>query len=206
MPERKKRTYDSENRQIQAAQTKQRILTAAKDLFQSEGFDAVTIDKLAQASSVAVPTIYALFQSKRGVLRALMSQALPEEQKHALLEEASDKPAKDRIYIAAKISRQMYDAEHALMDIFQSASVIAPEFKALEIEREQSRYERLEQTVKTLAKEKSLQKGLTVKKARDILWTFTGRDMYRMLVMERGWTSDEYEKWLAQLLVNTLIS
>ena len=45
----------------------------------------------------------------------------------------------------------------------------------------------------------------SIKKARDILWAFTGRDMYRMLVMEQGWTSDEYEKWLAQLLATTLI-
>jgi hypothetical protein len=40
---------------------------------------------------------------------------------------------------------------------------------------------------------------------RDILWVFIGRDIYRMLVIEQGWTSEEYEKWLAELLVNTLI-
>jgi hypothetical protein len=29
--------------------------------------------------------------------------------------------------------------------------------------------------------------------------------MYRMFVVEQGWTSEEYEKWLAQLLIKTLI-
>ncbi len=43
-----------------------------------------------------------------------------------------------------------------------------------------------------------------VSKARDILWAFTGRDMYRMFVIEQGWTSEEYETWLAQLLVKML--
>ncbi len=56
-----------------------------------------------------------------------------------------------------------------------------------------------------MMKEKILAKGLTLQKARDILWTLTGRDMYRMLVIERGWTSDEYEKWLAQILVKSLL-
>ena len=36
-------------------------------------------------------------------------------------------------------------------------------------------------------------KGLVMAKAHDILWAFTGRDMYRMLVIEQGWSSDEYE-------------
>ena len=51
----------------------------------------------------------------------------------------------------------------------------------------------------------SLANGLEVSKARDILWAFTGRDMYRMFVVEQGWSSDEYETWLAQLLVKTLM-
>jgi hypothetical protein len=32
-----------------------------------------------------------------------------------------------------------------------------------------------------------------------------GRDMYRMFVIEQGWTSDEYETWRAQLLMKTLV-
>jgi hypothetical protein len=33
---------------------------------------------------------------------------------------------------------------------------------------------------------------------------FTGRDIYRMFVLERGWTSDAYEEWLANTLIQTL--
>jgi hypothetical protein len=29
--------------------------------------------------------------------------------------------------------------------------------------------------------------------------------MYRMFVVEQGWSSDEYEKWLAQWLIHSLI-
>jgi hypothetical protein len=45
--------------------------------------------------------------------------------------------------------------------------------------------------------DEALPKGLSLSQARDILWGFTGRDIYRMFVIERGWTSEEYEKWLA---------
>ena len=206
MQNRKKRIYNSETRDAQAAQTRDRILAAAKKFFQFEGFECVTIEKLAQEAEVSMPTIYSLFQSKRGILRALMDQALPSDQFEALIQVAEqEKSAQGLLAISAKIARQMYDAERAQMDIFRGASVLAPEFKELEKERELRRYNRQEKTFKLIVKEKSLVKGLSLSKARDVLWAFTGRDMYRMLVVEQGWTSEEYEKWLAQLLITTLI-
>lgn len=206
MSKQKKRTYRSETRLAQAEQTRNRILASAKNLFESEGFENVTIDKIAREAEVSAPTIYAIFQSKRGILRALMDEALPTEQYLALIEEEKEEnSAKARLVIAAKIARQMYDAERAQMEIFRGASVLSPEFKELENERESRRYKRLEKAIKRMAKEKHLLKGLSLAKAHDILWMFTGRDMYRMLVVERGWTSDIYERWLSQLLIKTLI-
>ena len=202
----KKRPYRSVARNAQAAQTRGRILAAAKNLFESEGFECVTIEKIAQAADVSIPTIYSLFQSKRGVLRALMDEALPKDQFDALVERSKQaKSPKVRLRFSAKIARQMYDAERAQMDIFRGASVLSPEFKELEKEREKRRYDRQKETIKAMAKENSLAKGVSVNRARDILWAFTGRDLYRMFVIEQRWTSGEYEKWLAQLLANTLI-
>jgi hypothetical protein len=40
-------------------------------------------------------------------------------------------------------------------------------------------------------------------RVRDILWMYTGRDVYRMLV-ERGWSSEEYGKWLVDTLIRAL--
>lgn len=202
----KKRTYKSVSRNIQAAQTRARILSSAQNLFESEGFEHVTIEKIAQTANVSMPTIYSLFQSKRGVLRALMDEALPTDQFNALVEKSiNEKSPKKRLGISAKIACQIYDAERTQVNIFRGAAVLAPEFKELEKERELRRYTRQEVTIKAMVKENSLMEGLDPTKARDILWALTGRDMYRMFVIEQGWSSDEYEKWLTQLLISTLI-
>ena len=202
----KKRPYKSIARTAQAAQTRERILTAAKNLFETEGFEYVTIEKIAQAADISIPTIYSLFQSKCGVLRALMDEAFPRDQFDALVEKSKqEKSPRTRLCFSAKIARQMYDAERAQMGIFRGAAVLAPEFRELEKEREMRRHSRQEVTIKAMAKEKSLAIGLSINKARDILWAFTGRDMYRMLVVEQGWESEVYEKWLAQLLIKTLV-
>ncbi len=202
----KKRTYNSEGRLAKAQETKSRILVSSQKLFEKEGFENVTIEKIAEDAQVSIPTIYSLYKSKKGILLAILDSALPIDRHIALLEEVkSEMSPKDRVAMGPKIARQMYDAEKKQMDMFRGALVLSPEFKELEKEREERRYKRQEETVKRLAKEKALKKGLTVSKARDILWAFTGRDMYRMLVVERGWTSDEYEKWITQMLVLALI-
>lgn len=206
MSRKEKRPYTSVSRKAQAAQTRERILTAAKNLFELEGFEFVTIDKIAQTADVSVPTVYSLFQSKYGVFRALMDEALPPDHFNALVEESiQEKSPKERLRISAKIARQIYDAERTQMNIFRGAAILAPEFRDLEKEREKRRYDRQEVTIKAMVKEKSLAKGLDANQARDILWAFTGRDLYRMFVTEKEWTSDEYEKWLSQLLINTLV-
>ena len=202
----KKRPYKSITRNAQAAQTQERILISAKDLFESEGFECVTIEKIAEVASVSIPTIYSLFQSKRGILRALMDEVFPKDQFDMLVEKSNEASSpKERLLYSAKIARQIYDAEKAQMEIFRGAVLLAPEFKELEKEREMRRYTRQEVTIKAMAKEKSLSKNFSINKARDVLWAITGRDMYRMLVVEQGWTSEEYEQWLARLLAKTLI-
>jgi AcrR family transcriptional regulator len=206
MKQDKRRIYSSEARDAQAAQTRSHILKAAKKLFQAEGFDHVTINKIAKAAEVSTPTIYAIFKSKRGVLQAVIDEALPSAQFAALVDDSMQKKSpKKCLFVTAKLARQIYDAERGMMDILRSASVVAPEFKELEQEREQRRYERQEEYIKKMMEWKCLAKELTFQKARDILWALTGRDIYRMFVIERGWTSGDYEKWLASLLVKSLL-
>lgn len=207
MPEIKRRPYRSIARNTRAANTRARILSSAKTLFETEGFEHVTIERIAKTAEVSIPTVYGLFQSKRGVLRTLMDEALPPDQFVQLVEKSiEEKSPSKRLFITAKIARQIYDAERAQMDILRGASVLAPEFKELEKEKEMRRYNRQEVTIKAMVKERSLAKGLKATKARDILWALTGRDMYRMLVVEQGWSGDEYEKWLARLLISTLVN
>lgn len=173
-------------------ETRNRILAKARELFQTEGFDALTIEALARSAEVSVSTIYTLFQSKRGLLRVLIDEALPPDERLALVAQAeAATSAEELLRVSAKIARQIYDAERSLGNL--------PELKEFEQEREERRYERQEATLKRWIPERDLAS------ARDILWSLTGRDLYRMLVIQRGWDSDRFEEWLAQLLVKTLL-
>jgi AcrR family transcriptional regulator len=70
-----RRRYDATLRSERAAGTRQRILDAAKQFFTLRGVEKVSIADIAAAAGVSVPTIYALFQSKTGVLKAVVERS-----------------------------------------------------------------------------------------------------------------------------------
>ncbi|MBN4067211.1 TetR/AcrR family transcriptional regulator [Simkania negevensis] len=202
----KKRAYHSVKREQQAKTTRSNLLQAAKALFETKGFDHTTIDQIANKADVSSPTVYSLFKSKQGVLRALMDEVLPLKDFKALVEQAKKEPsAHKHLKITAKIARQIYDAEHAQINLLRGAQILSPELKKLEEEKEKRRYRRLKVTIETILEDKTLLPEYSHQKARDVLWALTGREMYRLLVIERKWSPQEYEEWLTSALVRVLL-
>ena len=201
-----KRAYDSTARQQKAQHNRQSILNAAEALFTEKGFDKTMIKDIAAQAKVSMPTIYALFKSKTGVLRAIMDECLPELTHAALVDQAYSLTCpKQRLAMAASIARQLYDAERNQSALLQSSGCLSPELKRLESEREQRRYERLQTSVDWMAEQQVLKLELSVTQAHDVFWALTGRDMYRLLVIDRAWSSDNYEQWLSKNLELSLL-
>lgn len=206
MSNKKKRTYVSQTRKDKANLTKTRILESAKILFQEQAIEKTTIDQIATRAQVSTPTIYALFQSKRGILRTLIDHAIPVDVFESLAKEAACAlTSQERLCVSAKMARQIYDAERAQMDSFWGVYVLTPEFKEIEQERERRRYIRQEETIQKIKNHGDLIPDLSLEKARDILWSFTGRDLYRLLVVDKCWPSQEYEKWISLMLHKSLL-
>src|ERR1700677_4876821 len=113
----------------------------------------------------------------------------------------SDDP-ETRLRFAAKIARSIFDSLRTEAEVLRGATAIAPEFIR---ERERVRYERQEGLVKLLDRKGALRAGLDVPMARDILWTLTSYDIHRRLVVERKWSADQYEQWLGDTLIATLL-
>ncbi len=202
----KKRSYKSLVRERQAGDTRRRIIEATRQLLQSEGYAGMTIEAIAHRAEVSAQSVYAIFRSKTGILVELLDQSTfgadyEETVRQAL--DASD--PKVRLRFAARIARQIHEAQGTTFDLLRGAGVVAPELAKLEEQRERLRYERQEDMITFLRKDGSLRPELDHGTARDIFWTFTGRDVYRMLVRERGWSPQKYEDWLAATLMQSLL-
>jgi AcrR family transcriptional regulator len=187
--------------------TRARILTAAKGLFVRHGIDAVTIARIARKAGVSVPTVYSLYRSKEGILRALMTAALFGERfesARAKLRGVTD-PVK-LIALTPQVARAVYEAERSERGLLRGATAFSPALRKLEQEFEKIRLDMQEERVRLLFAQSKEKKGLGFDEARQILWMYTSRDVYRMLVLESGWTPDRYQEWLSDTLVNALVS
>ena len=124
-----RRKYHSPTRELQAGQTRDRILDAAKRMIVNKGFPDATIEAIAQEAGVAAPTVYAAFGSKRGILQGLMERAAFRSGYANLVREAmqSDDP-ETRLRYAAKIARSIFDSLRGESEVLRGAAAVAPEF------------------------------------------------------------------------------
>ena len=203
----RKRPYKSLLRQRQASDTRRRIVQATRQLLLSEGYDGMTIEAIAQRAQVSAQSVYALFKSKAGILTELLDQStFGEKYEDAVHQAMSANDPETRLRLAARIARQIHEPLSTTFDLLRGAGVVAPELAKLEQQRERLRYERQERMIISLRDAKRLRRGLNHRTARDIFWMLTGRDVYRMLVRERAWSPQQYEEWLADTLVHSLLS
>jgi hypothetical protein len=50
-----------------------------------------------------------------------------------------------------------------------------------------------------------LRAGVTANEARDVLWTYTSAELFRLLVMQRHWSAKRYGRWIGQALASALL-
>jgi AcrR family transcriptional regulator len=208
-----KRSYDSPRRREQAAATRRDILGAAQRLFEQQGYAATKMSEIASEAGVALKTVYAAFETKSGVLRALWNVLLRGDDDDAPVMERSwyrevlDEPDPVRkLRLTAHNSRIVKQRIAAILEVIRHAAPLEPDLEALWGRIQADFYENQRGIVQTLADGNGLAAGLDVARATDILWTLNHPDIWQLLVVERGWTAEQHEQWLAdtacaQLLV-----
>jgi AcrR family transcriptional regulator len=201
-----RRAYDRSQRDEAAAGTRARVLASAKTLFSARGIDAVTIAELAEAAGVSASTVYALFKSKEGVLLAVVEGALFGERFRtaaARLDAIAD-PV-EQVAMTPTVARAIYESERAELGLMRGASAFSPALRRTEQRFEETRYAMQEARLKALFAAGRAKAGLSLDEARRLMWMYTSRDVYRMLVHEGGWTPDHFEAWLSRTLLDALV-
>jgi AcrR family transcriptional regulator len=192
----------------QAAEgTRARILQASKTLFAGRGIDRVTVEQIAKKAGVSASTVFALYKSKAGILRELIRSALFGQRFQVALARLEGETDPIRlIALTANVARAIYEAESSQLGLIRGVSAFSPALGKLEKEFENLRFQMQKERVKLLFAQSKQRKELTLDEARRIMWMYTSRDVYRLLVHEGGWTPNRYQKWLSSTLVNALVN
>lgn len=206
LSEPERRSYHSPTRQRQAEETRHRILGAARTLFLNAGYAGTTLDAIADAAEISPKTVSAAFGSKRGILAAILSPAAFGRRFQEVLGhlQATEDPGQ-RVRLAAQLTRHAYEGLTAEFDLLRGASAIAPELADLGRQIEARRWQHQARLIAYLGDRRVLRRDLPPDEATDVLWALTAYDLYRLLVVEHGWTPDRYEVWIADVLIQRLL-
>ena len=200
------RPYVSDIRSQAAGATRMRVLHASKTLFAGRGIDRVTIEQIAKKAKVSVSTVFALYQSKEGILRELMKSTLFGQRFQVAIAGLKGETDPIRlIELTANVARAIYEAESIELGLVRGVSAFSPALGKLEKEFENLRFQMQKARIELLFAKSKQRKGLTLNEARRIMWMYTSRDIYRLLVHEGGWSPTRYQKWLSATLVNALV-
>ncbi len=192
------------HRARQALATRRAVAASARRLFAEQGYTATTIEAISAAARIPVQTIYSAFGSKRAILEEVRVAWIEESDVAALHAAAMATPdPRRRVRAAAHWTRRQFELGHDVIAAYQEASRVDEEAAWVWRGALRGREEALRPLVDSLGG--ILRPELSAPRALDVYIALTLPELYRSLVHERGWTPDEYERWLADCLYRELV-
>jgi AcrR family transcriptional regulator len=192
--------------------TRRRVTEAAAELFTTLGYGATTMQAIADRAGVHVQTIYLAFGSKSAVLAAAAAELVagdedPESHPGVRawaveIQQTPDAETKLRLYVhhIADVAGRIT----ALFDMMRATAPSEPEVARFLASAEDGRRQGPLHLFAPIADTGRLRGGLTVERAADMTFAIVSPATVRAL-HERGWTGDQIEHWLGDLLVGALL-
>lgn len=206
MTAQERRKYASLRRAEQALETRAGIARAARRLFTAKGWAATTVRDVAAEAGVSVPTVYAAYGDKTGLLHALADAADLSADLPAMLAGLEDAAGPDRQLAAmAGYDRRLFERAGDLIALIREAGRTDPDLAAAYRDG-RAAGDRTRTEVFESWPDGVLRPGLDVPTAVDVYAAVCNIDVYATLTTERGWTPGRVETWWSEALARELLA
>jgi AcrR family transcriptional regulator len=189
------------------------VVDAARALFLERGYQATTIGAISDHSDVPAATVYRLFSSKVGILKALLDVSIAGDDQALSLQERPQvaalfaEPDPEKLLAGfASITVAINARSSDVYRILSSASGSDPAAAVMLADYQQERDDGQGRIARSLARARALRPGLRERDAADLIHALMSPELYRLLVIDRGWPPERYEQWLARIVADQLTS
>lgn len=204
-----KRPYSSTRRQTQARETRHAILVAARTLFVDNGYAATTLQTVAERAGVAAATVYAIFGTKRELLRQLIESAIADDDSLPIthgresLTVAAEPNPRRRAELDAALARSIVERLAPIVRVAAEAAASDPEIAAVMEQIKTARRQEMTDSAKILTGPDGQRVDLD--EAAATLYVLYSPQVADMLMTDYGWTPEHYQAWLARMILTTVI-
>jgi AcrR family transcriptional regulator len=200
-----RRRYASVRRASQAQETRRGIAEAVRRLFVARGWSALTIRDVAVEAGVSVPTVYATYGNKAGLVRALADAAgLSADPARQNAELAASGTPRQQLAAMTGYDRRLFERAGDVIAMVREAGRAEPDLAALYAEG-RHRADSTRVRVFEAWPDGTFRPGLDVPTAIDVYAALCNIDVYTVLTTERGWTPDRVEQWWTEALARELL-
>jgi AcrR family transcriptional regulator len=207
-----RRGYDNTRRAEQARLTRRCVLDAGRELLVERGPAAVTMRDVAARAGVSVETVYKSFRTKAALIKDVYDVTLAGDDEPIPM---IDRPEIQAVFAASRPQDKVARYASAARQVGERVGPLLAKLLAgarggdadLLRFRETINQERMAgagSIVRHLAETGGLRVDIDPARACDMVWTLISPEVYELLVVDRGWSPDEYEQWLAQALIDAL--
>jgi AcrR family transcriptional regulator len=200
-------------RQARTRRTRSAVIEAARVLFLERGYAATTVEAISDRSDTPQATVYRLFASKLGILKAVLDVSVGgDDQAIAMVERPqvrallSDRDPRNQLEGFAALLGELLGRTAPVHRILADAARSDQDAAALLAELARQRQDGQHGIARSLARARALRPGLRERDAADIIHALASPEVYGLLVFDRHWSGERYEKWLAAILVDQLLS
>ena len=206
-----KRGYDNSRRTQAARLTRAKVLAAAREHFLQAGYHGTTIAALARAAQVSPQTIYNTFGGKAEVLKAVYDTLLAGDDEPIAM---NDRPemihvrtrdnAPETLRAYAAFARMLVARTGPLLGVVLAEGAGSDaELSAFLATIDRERRFGNTGVVRHIQEHFGLG-GVDPERAIDLVWTLTSPEIADRLIRRCGWSADDYQRWLADALVDGL--
>jgi AcrR family transcriptional regulator len=188
------------------------VVEAARTLFVERGYGATTIEAVSDRSDVPPATVYRLFSSKLGILKALLDvsiagddEELPVLDRPEVAALFAEPDPEELLAGFARINVAINERSGQIYQVLASAARSEPEAAEILGQYTQQRQQGQGQIARALARAGALRSDLRERDAADIIHVFMSPEVYRLLVIDRRWSRARYESWLENALAQQLL-
>jgi AcrR family transcriptional regulator len=189
------------------------VVDAARTLFLERGYGATTIEAISELSDVPPATVYRLFGSKRGILKALLDVSIVGDDEAVAMADRppvrsllADPEPTNQLAGFVGVAAQINSRTAAIYRILVSAAASDADAAALLRELTRQRQAGQGRIARSLSRARALKPQLRERDAGDIIHALLSPELYGLLVVDRGWSTERYEAWLTQTLVDQLVA
>jgi len=195
------------------ARTRSAVVDAARTLFLERGYAATTIEAISGLSDTPQATVYRLFSSKLGILKAVLDvSVVGDDQAVAMLDRpqvralVSDEDPKEQLAGFAALLREVMARAAPMHRILADAARSDEDAASLLAQLGRQRQEGQRRIARSLARSGALRPGLRERDAADVIYALASPEVYGLLVFDRAWSAERYEKWVNTILIDQLLS